>query len=145
MKTPSVYLAHPIDDHDGEHDRMFDQAATLLLRAKVAVFRPARAWDIAPGTEPSPVVQRINELALLQCSGLLAVLPPNQRTIGTVLEMSLAARILTPVAVWAPGLGQSWSLAGLDVTTFEKADLAVNWLRQQMESRQKNAEAKGEE
>lgn len=126
----AIYLAHPLDDT--KHLQAYDGATATLLEAGFYVYRPGKAWEVGNAT-PHRGLQAGNEAVLRVCDGVLVLLPPKVRTVGTVLELGLALQLGKPTVVWAPEAYQSWALAGRRVTVTENLGEAVRALRQKIQ------------
>lgn len=85
-----AYLAHPIDYASELHDVAIAAAKRELENRGYWVYHPAKAWSVAPGTEPDGNVQKANLDVLLSCDLLVAVLWPGFSTIGTIMELTVA-------------------------------------------------------
>lgn len=113
----AVYVAVPIDEVDRiiESGSEVQKAAAHALYADVAnltgdladlglaVYRPDQAWDTSGVTAACPAVEVANRVALEQASCVVAFLPREIPTIGTVLEIAAAAQAGTPVVVVTGG------------------------------------------
>lgn len=86
-----AYLAHPIDYNDGSRKNVIAGVKKELQDAGYWVYHPAQAWSVNPGTEPDPMVQEMNLVTLADADLFVAVLWPGFSTIGTILEMDVAA------------------------------------------------------
>lgn len=90
---PMVYLAHPIDqvDNPGSFMEVVNNLHGLCVAKGFPVYTPARAWSLNPKmATPSPVLQQVNEFALLSSSHVVVVLPADQASIGVPFELAQA-------------------------------------------------------
>ena len=103
-----VYLAGPIDGVQREEalDWREDVSQCLNHRAGISTFSPAHAFSVAyfGGNSPSnkataQAVTEINRYAISQSSVVLAYLPKDRITIGTLREIEYAISIGKPVVV----------------------------------------------
>lgn len=91
--NPMVYLAHPIDqvDNPGSFMEVVNNLHGLCVAKGFPVYTPARAWSLNPQVAtPTPVLQGVNEFALLSASHVLVVLPFDQASIGVPFELAQA-------------------------------------------------------
>lgn len=97
-----VYIASPMDAK-GPIPELADARVVLNTRG-MSCYSPNPAFQIPDGKlfDAGDTVQAINELVISQCHGLLALLPSDCLTVGTIDEIRYAARIGIPVVVWTP-------------------------------------------
>lgn len=91
--NPMVYLAHPIDqvDSPGSFMEVVNNLHGLCVARGFPVYTPARAWSLNPKVAtPTPVLQQVNEFALLSSSHVVVVLPAGQASIGVPYELAQA-------------------------------------------------------
>lgn len=95
----AIYLASPIDEAAGRTALMAQRSVLThdLNDAGFSVYRPDLAWTTGP--QPEPAIQAVNQAALDHCAALVALLPADVPTIGTVLEIEQVARSGRPVVV----------------------------------------------
>ena len=110
-----VYMAQPIDL---AKNQMLNSTA-VASAYQLPVFNPAGAWD-ATGLMPSSHLQKANYRILYQASRLVAGIDPRTLSIGTVGEISFAAKRGIPIQIVVPSPEDvnrldrgSWSLAYL--------------------------------
>ena len=91
--NPMVYLAHPIDQvgNPGSFMEVVNNLHGLCVAKGFPVYTPARAWSLNPRVAtPTPVLQGVNEFALLSASHVVVVLPAEQASIGVPYELAQA-------------------------------------------------------
>lgn len=128
--TPTIYLASPIDQGGENDDRALAERA--LLAAGCAVCNPASGWKVPPDSVPAPSLQRANFAALRQCDAVFAVLRRSVLSVGVILELQEATLVGLPVALWAPDLKPSWSLAYLGIKPHTSLKTAVASLAKEL-------------
>lgn len=102
-----VYLAGPIDGVQRQEALDWrEDISQRLNRASISTFSPAHAFSVAyfGGNSPSNkaaarAVTEINRYAISQSSMVLAYLPKDRITIGTIREIEYAISIGKPVVV----------------------------------------------
>lgn len=129
-----AYLAHPIDlVGEGPEDperpdllALVEDVAADLQSAGFVTYRPAEAFEM-PHSKVAPDyrVSQVNEVAL-RLADVVVVLQPEERTIGTVLELAQAAQSGKPTLVVSEAYGKSWSLAGLE-DQYDNVLVADGW------------------
>lgn len=98
----TVYLATPIDQAAGALSATRVEAVRRLQDAGLVVYDPAAAWTGDPSgwsTSASLAIGRVNEYALEEADGLLAILPDGVASIGVPMEIEQVARRDKPVVV----------------------------------------------
>lgn len=131
--TPVIYLASPIDQ--GTDDSK-ERARDVLLSRSCAVFDPSAGWTVPVAGRPSPALQRGNMALLRQCDAMLAILNPKIMTLGVVLELQEMLNMGKPVAIYAPDIRPSWSLAYLGIQPNPDLITAINQLVEGLTSRE---------
>lgn len=118
-----AYLAHPIDlaQNTPIVAGIVDQD---LRMAGFTVYRPAMAFGIGTDAKPNPTISMVNETALRHAD-VIVVLFPEDRTIGTVLEMAMAVQMNKPMVILSDVIEKSWSLAAYH--DLEKVMLTSAW------------------
>jgi dUTP pyrophosphatase len=118
VKTPFVYLAHPVDFADRDYA---DQVALTMQAEGMAAYVPGYAFKVPLGIAPVETLQRINRAALSECDGLVAVLPERgEVSLGVPMEIEQARNerkprlIVGDSALWA----RSWALPKDDLTVY---------------------------
>lgn len=122
-----AYLARPIDmarDIDATIDTVACRVLEDLTQFGFTVYQPNFAFDIGVGAKPDHRISTINEAALT-LADVVVVLFPEEKTIGTVLELAQAVQSGKPTVVVTEVLDRSWSLAGLD--QYENVFLTDGW------------------
>lgn len=111
---PLIYVAQPIDQAGPRDARtlQFDQTVETL-RCDHTIYRPARAWAVAP--EIDPRVQQTNNHVLDQADLVVAHLPSGVPTIGVPMEVERATGRGIPAVVITDTL--SFALAGNPLVT----------------------------
>ena len=111
--SPVCYLAHPVDfaaqtdtPHNAEYIRR------LLLDAGFVVYSPALAFRAPAGAAPGPVIWQVDQFALSKCQAA-CVLYPEDKSVGTSMELQRALDLGLPTLVISRTVNRSWSLAGL--------------------------------
>jgi len=100
-----VYLAGPVDGVQRQEALNWQEDASQRLnRAGISTFSPAHAFSVVRFGDDSPlnkatarVVTEINRYAINQSSVVLAYLPKDCITIGTIREIEYAISIGRPV------------------------------------------------
>ncbi len=100
-----VYLAGPVDGVQREEALDWREGVSRHLnRASISTFSPAHAFSVVyfGGDSPSNkavarAVTEINRYAISQSSVVLAYLPKDRTTIGTIREIEYAISIGKPV------------------------------------------------
>lgn len=131
MAGSVIYLASPIDHASASGiAHLRGQARDRLAESGVAVFDPAAAYL---GAFDDPVaVRNINNAALDQSSGILALVPSGVTTIGVPMELQQALDRGKWIAVvggaWSLNLQSQRKLRRWDTFTPESLEEAVGWL-----------------
>lgn len=129
-----IYLAGPIDHVPADSDAVgFGRgcAARAFRLEELAWFDPAKPYG-SPMSDPE-ATYRINEAALRESDGLLALLPPGVPSTGTPMEIQRAYDAGKPVAV--VGGNGSMQLMGMGVwradwtNDAEPIIAAIRWLK----------------
>lgn len=103
-----VYLARPVDfAHSANQTlkRYESQVLSSGLEAGVSFFQPARAYVLAVDDEDSPlpahmrILDEINQRALFECEGLVAILVDGLMTLGVPSEIEMALRMNKPTII----------------------------------------------
>jgi len=102
-----VYLAGPVDGVQRQEALNWrEDASQRLNRAGISTFSPAHAFSVAHFGSNGPLnkttartVTEINRYAISQSSVVLAYLPKDRITIGTIREIEYAISIGKPVVV----------------------------------------------
>ena len=115
-----IYLAHPIDRAPASGVRWGQLCTKALLEAgATAVYDPATAWSVNdPAGFSAKLLQDTNVEALRRADGCLAVLPDDVTSVGTPMEILLAARDFGIPTVVLGGVG-SVALRWLRVPTMD--------------------------
>jgi len=87
------------------------------------VYRPGRAWAVAPSATPGPELEAINR-AVLENAGLFVGISHESPTVGMWRELEMAKTIGMPCAVL--GASVTWSLT--DAHVFHDPSDLVYWL-----------------
>lgn len=108
-----IYLAHPIDlaGHSSWLGSMLVDLKLLLAGAEIGAFQPGMAY--LADTRNHGHVEKINDLnniAIHQADGLIAVLPADVPTLGTPVEIEFALSMRKPVMIFTD-IGHSVQLA----------------------------------
>lgn len=131
----SVYLAQPIDlgSLTTAQARHVKYTQTALTLAGAVVFSPRGGFQLDPerAGPPIPYIERVNEVALVSASALVA-LYPEAATIGVPMEIGRAQAMGIPTVVVTAAADLSYTLAGLDQSiayvTGRFDALASEWL-----------------
>lgn len=137
-----VYVAGPIDKAPppGADSDLYEavsgywaQAPGVLLDAGVAaVFSPRGAWSVSAGGDPR--IQGSNTSVLLGADGVLAYLPDGVLTIGTPIELYIAASKGIPAVAITDGGRSSITLDWLKVAVshslIDAAELLVAMIQE---------------
>lgn len=98
-----VYLAHPID-LAGESSWLgtfLGDLSALLVKAGIGAFRPGMAYLADTGNKRhTQCINEINNIAIWEADGLVAVLPRDVATLGTPVEIESALNVGKPVVVF---------------------------------------------
>lgn len=94
-----AYLAHPIDYSSEIHDTAIANTKRELENRGYWVYHPQKAWSVAPSVQPDGDVQRANVEVLFQADLLVAVLWSGFTTIGTIVELVVAAANDIPAVI----------------------------------------------
>ena len=102
-----VYLAGPIDGVQRQEALDWqEEVSQRLNRAGISTFSPAHAFSVAYLSSSVPsskavarAVTEINRYAISQSSVVLAYLPKDRTTVGTIREIEYAVSIGKPVVV----------------------------------------------
>lgn len=91
------YYASPIDlaVNPTELARLISKTLILVQKFSLPLFRPSRAYDNASASES--VIPLINNYALQQCQGVIAVIDGGTPTLGVPVEVETALRSNKPV------------------------------------------------
>lgn len=121
-----AYIAHAIDQgrYDLKMPELVGAVSRDLMKAGFAVYRPANAFDVGSGTTPDARLEEINQTAL-RLADVAVILSPEEKTIGTVLEMAAAVQSGKPTVILSRVIESSWSLAGFE--KYENAFLTDKW------------------
>lgn len=93
-----IYFAHPIDFADGECQRQVDKVRSALGFCKgVATFDPGASWIVTMPMQPE--IQQMNERVLHAASCVVAYLPTNVKTKGTIHEIAVSLERGVPVVL----------------------------------------------
>lgn len=122
-----IYLAYPIDSNDGHHDIGVDG---LIARSGLAVYDPSTAFRRA-GTDPERAYA-INEAALREADGVLAVLPDGVASVGVPMEIQTAYDSGKPVVATGGVASRSMQLKGMGVAVEPTVTQAIDRLCQLM-------------
>jgi len=97
-----VYLAGPIDAiTEGQANGWRRNLSEELLAAGITCYNPA-SFTFGGGSRAARFVLEVNESALEKCDLLVAFIPPDVATVGTVMELCTAMRKNKPVLVASP-------------------------------------------
>lgn len=127
-----VYLAAPIDQAKAGGDlvNMKQNATTWLKQLGIGLYRPDLAFQIPPDLAVGSEITEVNQYAVLQCGGMLALLPAGVPSVGVPMEIGAARSYGKPVAVVSDA--PSWELQRDGIERFpwsyEGLRRAVNWL-----------------
>jgi len=102
-----VYLAGPVDGVQRQEALDWrEDVAQRLNQAGISTFSPAHAFSVVyfdgngrPNKAMARAVTEINRYAISQSSVVLAYLPKDRTTIGTIREIEYAVSIGKPVVV----------------------------------------------
>jgi len=102
-----VYLAGPIDGVQRQEALDWrEEVSQRLNQAGISTFSPAHAFSVAYLSSSVPsskavarAVTEINRYAISQSSVVLAYLPKDRTTVGTIREIEYAVSIGKPVVV----------------------------------------------
>lgn len=98
-----IYLAHPID-LAGESSWLgsfLGDLSALLVKAGIGAFRPGMAYLANTGNgRHSQYINEINNMAIFEADGLVAILPRDVATLGTPVEIEFALNMDKPVVVF---------------------------------------------
>lgn len=109
-----AYLAHPIDlIDDAELESQCDQIQFALRKCGFTVYLPGMAFVVGDEAKPDGRISEVNETAL-RLADVVVVVAPEERTIGTVLEMATAVQSGKPTVIVSRAIDTSWSLAGFE-------------------------------
>ena len=125
----SIYLAHPIDKCPASHrpvlDEMLHWCTTALTNYGLSVFNPHGAWSF--GLETDPSIQALNNEAVRNSQGVLAIWPESVPSVGVGVELGMASVLGIPCAVVRAD--EPVALSGLPgVRIFESMQDACLWL-----------------
>lgn len=128
-----IYLAAPIDTkNDGwVADLWRMEAHRSLEEAGWGVYDPSEIYwpgvygGVGPGAK---VIYEGNQKALKESDGVLALLPPGVRTIGTPMEIEFARANGKPVVVVAEDASMSLSGAGIEIYSMRFLKVAIREL-----------------
>ena len=141
MATNLVYLAMPIDFAKGTDQPFLAFAEDDLKASGHVVYRPDRSFSFFTETQPSGVIQAVNNAAIREASALLAFLPANVQTVGVPMEIQAAVSTGKPVLI-VTDHAQSWAVAGweshplVQVAEFNAGQIreGVGWLNKMIEA-----------
>lgn len=88
MTVKTVYLAHPIDQANGDTPTDVSAIAHTLALHGFSCFLPSKAWYAS--NESIGSIQRTNDAVLDTCDAVVVYIPHSVPTIGTILEMARA-------------------------------------------------------
>lgn len=127
MKNRVLYLAEPIDQSGGVRGEHVNRLIQVATKMGWLVYRPSTAWWVQPGELVGPEIERFNRMTLAESGAMVAVLPPELRTIGVPREIEWCKLNGVPVAAMTSSPG--WSLH--DVPAFELDDVpgVGGWLQ----------------
>jgi dUTP pyrophosphatase len=111
--SPVCYLAHPVDftaQTDTPHNAGYIRQS--LLDAGFVVYSPALAFRAPASAAPGPVIWQVDQFALSKCQAA-CVLYPEDKSVGTSMELQCALDLGLPTLVISRTVNRSWSLAGL--------------------------------
>ena len=125
----SIYLAHPIDKCPASHRPVLDEqlrwCTTALTNYGLSVFNPHGAWSF--GLETDPSIQALNNEAVRNSQGVLAIWPESVPSVGVGVELGMASVLGIPCAVVRAD--EPVALSGLPgVRIFESMQDACLWL-----------------
>jgi dUTP pyrophosphatase len=131
-----IYLAHPIDMGRACPD-LLNYAVGELQALGLPTYNPLTAFNVSG--QPSGVINRVNEAAMLASSGAVAFLPKDVQTIGTPAEVSWLASHGKPVLILSDN-DVSWVVAGWRGQLFtevhhldeEGVSAGIDWLTDRM-------------
>lgn len=112
------YLASPIDNANKQTYYLRKELITGLDTRGHTVFDPASAWGgVSPtcDNQTSDKVTTANNAMIHLLDGVVALLPPDCRTIGTIYEIIMAKAAQKFTVVFAPGLRPSVVLNSLAI------------------------------
>lgn len=137
----NIYLGQPIDRaaRSATVTALVDQAKFALWEAGHNVYEPARAFSLRDGAEPTPWVQQVNDTALEEADGMLAIWPDGVASVGLPLEISRASELGLPVALVCDTRSQALAtLPGVRQYGPEQIGDAVSWLREGQQDRDRD-------
>lgn len=113
--TRFVYHARPIDQvkRTGQPLSTSSVVSNAKGKSRAAWFNPSKAWMLTNGPYPDSKLQRINHHILGMCDRLVAELPADVATIGTILEISEAVKLEIPTLI-VTDIVESWALEYLE-------------------------------
>lgn len=107
-----LYLASPIDGVGGGTaivNRLRNEALGETHEKGLVVYDPASAWYVGKGQyEPDGRLWEVNEKALEESDGLLAIWPEGVASVGVGMEIGMALKWSKRVAVVG---NRRWSFA----------------------------------
>jgi len=148
----AIYLASPIDQvqagpiepaatlpqmsgltadfSGGAAEKAYAQARVCLYQAGVAIYDPKLAWSAPAGDhELNATIGFINEEALGEADGVLAVLPDGVPSVGVPIEIATARYRSKPVVVFGgPIVARSPVLSHMGVPVRTDAEEAITLL-----------------
>lgn len=98
-----VYLAHPIDlaSHNSWLGSMVIDLKVLLAGAGIGAFNPGSAYLAnLDRTGHARYIQNMNNIAIHQADGFIAVLPRDVPTLGTPVEIEFALSMRKPTVIF---------------------------------------------
>jgi len=103
-----VYLAQPIDLGRAPAD-LIEYTIGELQAMSLTSYNPLGAFNVSG--RPSPVVNQVNEAAMMTATGAVAFLPKDVATVGTPAEIAFMRALGVPVLVLTDH-AESWVVAG---------------------------------
>lgn len=101
-----IYVAHPIDNANLYNWQMLAKVREKLRNllgekySDYVLYEPAAAFSVGKEAQPTTKINVVNNQALKQADLLLAIVPSNARTWGTIDEIRHALTLGTPVVVY---------------------------------------------
>lgn len=98
-----VYLAHPIDlaSRTSWLGSVLVGLSQLMVDAGIGAFRPGEAYLAQPSdNRHAKYIQELNNIAIHQADGLVAVLVKDVPTLGTPVEIEFALSMRKPVVIF---------------------------------------------
>lgn len=120
-----VYFAHPIDNAQNlNHDALEWVRHQIIAQDGDVIYEPAQAFTVTDVRDPrraGMVINRVNATALGHADLVVAYVPDDVPTVGTIVEIIQAIELNIPVIVY--GNRNSLVLAGLAHEHPEKVQL----------------------